>query len=71
MRKVVHILLITQHEQDGVGVAIGPAFWDRLEASQAMHSLRDRGMTVQLIEREVRGTMPEMRAAPAVPARGE
>jgi hypothetical protein len=71
MRKVVYVLLITTHDQDGVSVGLGPVFWISLEASQAMHSMRDRGLHVQIIEREVRGEMPQMTARPAVPARGE
>lgn len=71
MRKLVFILLVTEQRLDGTAIGVGPAFWNRLEAQQQMHSMRDRGMTVQIVEREVRGEMPQMTARPAVPAHGE
>ena len=75
MRKVVYILLITQQEEGGTRVGVGPVCWDRIEANKAMHSLEERGATVQVVERQVRGEMPEMRtsieARPAYPERGE
>lgn len=74
MRKVVYVLLVTQQGTEGINIAVGPVCWDRIEASKAMHDLKDRDphVQVQMVERQVRGEMPEMRTArPAYPERGE
>ena len=71
MRKVVYVLLLTEFGDDGIKIAVGPVCWERIDANQTMHRLADQGFSVQVIEKEVRGEMPQMRAAPAHPERGE
>lgn len=65
MRRVVYVLLVTQILDNEIRTSIGPVYWDRIDAHRASKNspFIDMGITVQVVEREIRGEQPEMRTA--------
>ena len=64
VKPVVYILLVTQH-LDNVQTAVGPVFWNKIDAYAAMRRFPYDApyVTVQVVEREIRGDMPTLHTA--------
>jgi hypothetical protein len=65
MRRVVYVLLVMHIVDNEIKAGVGPVCWSALDASQAARSLTMPGTHVQIVEREVRGEMPQMRTSAA------
>jgi len=64
IKPTVFILLVTQHTAGQVQVAVGPVYWNRIDAHAAMRRFPydSPDVHVEVAEREVRGQVPVMAA---------
>jgi len=60
-KQIIYVLLITRSLDGQVESAVGPVFWGRIDAQAAArrHPYDAPNVHVQIVEREVRGTMPQ------------